>query len=195
MPRFLRHAPHLIFGSPTDETIQWNVGLAASLGAAQLPVSASLSPSGSIQGLFKTNETMRIQGSCRGYMTEHGEIENGQLVWTLEENMLLKSGLPREFTFVALIGKTPNRKVLLDIDIESEVSCWIGHYPLWWTRLPPYAPTRMSVDLDRHFGEQFKPKSGEENRDFNFAELQEKFDELVKLPGTTFTTHQVSLCC
>ena len=189
MPRFLRHAPHLIYGAPTDETVQWNVSLAASLGASQLPVVASLSPSGTVQGVFRTNETMRIQGSCRAYINDRGfELDNGMMVWTLEENSLLKSGLPREFSFVMLADKTPGRKVLLDIDIDPEISTMIGHYPLWWTKLAMYAPVRISVDLDREVGEPFKDKEGREVKWFNFAELDDTFDEFVKLPGTTYTT-------
>ena len=201
-PRFLQHAPHLIYGSPSDQTMQWYVGLAASLGATQLPVTASVNPSTNMQGSYKMSEMMRVQGSSRAYKSDRGVLDNGQIVWSLEENSLQKSGLPREFTFVMLIELTPGRKILMDIEVEPEIANWMTRYPLWWSRWPKYRPLKVPIDLDHEVGEKFKSKyshhDGDDDDDaeppsFNFAELGGAFEDMVRMPGTTFYTNQVRL--
>ncbi|GAB1206928.1 hypothetical protein APSETT445_005631 [Aspergillus pseudonomiae] len=62
-PRFLKHAPHLLYGAVSPETLQWNYSLAGSLGVAELPLMASISPSGGMNGRYRRYEMMRIQGS------------------------------------------------------------------------------------------------------------------------------------
>lgn len=53
--------------------------------------------------------------------------------------------------------------------------------------MPSYSPFHKHyIDLDKDIGEKFEPVSDE--RGFNFATLGQKFDMLVALPGTTYTT-------
>lgn len=127
-PRFLMHAPHLLYGSVSPETLQWSYSLAGTLGIAQLPLIASLSPAAGLNGRFSRYEMMRIQGSVR---TLDGAAAS-QIVWTLEENTLQRSGLPREFTFAMLIAKpAPESRVQFVLEIEPILQCWFGSYPGW----------------------------------------------------------------
>lgn len=200
-PRFLRHAPHLLFGAISPETLNWNFNLAGSLGVSQGPANATLSPSGGRSGSYKMYEMMRIQGSVRGLHSWFGrryDVEDGEIVWTLEENKLQKSGLPREFTFVVLLTKgsgvfEEGLDVNLDIDIKPVVAGFLGmgnaSYPDLITNALHYKPLHKDmVDLDEEIGQRFQPEIP--GKGFNFAELARSFDEFVWLPGTTWSADE-----
>ncbi|KAK5329381.1 hypothetical protein LTR70_000530 [Exophiala xenobiotica] len=170
-PKFLRFAPHVMFGGT--------------------PVSASLSPSGEMKGSYKVYQMMRIQGSTRTarshpFVDSGYDLEDGEVVWTMEENQLQRSGLPREMTFVMLITKGDVENVVFDINIEPRIASRLGHYPKWWTNLLKYQPFQKEhMDLDRELGQCFLPTVP--GRGFNFANLAGTFNDFVKLPGTTYS--------
>lgn len=188
-PKFLRFAPHVLFGGVSPETLDWNFNLTGSLGVAQTPVSASLSPSGGLKGSYKLFQMMRIQGSTRTLLARHHheyDIEDGEVCWTMEENALQKSGLPREMTFVMLITKGDVENVVFDINIHPKVSSRFGHYPNWWNNIVKYRPLpKYHMDLDRELGQKFEPTLP--GRGFNFANLAGTFNDFVSLPGTTYS--------
>ncbi|KAJ5667479.1 hypothetical protein N7507_003343 [Penicillium longicatenatum] len=189
-PHFLMHAPHLIFGTVSPETMQWTFSLAGSLGISEAPVSASLIPSGSVSKQFRRYEMMRIQGSARTLKSTLGpefDVEAGEIVWSLEENNLQRSGLPREFTFIMLIQKpTANTKINLTLDIEPVLKTWYGSYPSIMLSLPAYQPqARRPVNFCQEVGQRFEPAEGE--RGFNFAALESSFDHYIAMPGRKFT--------
>lgn len=193
-PRFLMHAPHLIYGAVSPETLQWRFGIAGSLGVSELPVSASLTPSGGMRGRYRRYEMMRIQGSARTLRSPLGrqfDVEAGEVVWSLEENALQKSGLPREFTFAMLVQKPrAESRVQFSLDIEPVVQSWYGRYPGWWLALPMYQPVqRRTVDLRQEIGQRFESgSSSSENGKFNFATLENSFEDYVNMPGRKFTS-------
>ena len=140
---------------------------------------------------------MEIQGSVRSLRSWFGhqyDVEDGELVWTLDENALQKSGLPREFTFVMLLTKgsgpvdTGLGDVVLDLDITPKVAGWLGTgtaYPGFITNT--YRPIhRYTLNLDDEIGQRFEPELP--GRGFNFAQLAASFDDFVFLPGTTSST-------
>lgn len=187
-PRFLMHAPHLLYGSASPETLQWSYSLAGTLGIAQLPLIASLSPAAGLNGRFSRYEMMRIQGSVR---TLDGAAAS-QIVWTLEENTLQRSGLPREFTFAMLIAKpAPESRVQFVLEIEPILQCWFGSYPGWWlTLLRRYRAVRRKRGADfrtsvgQRFGASVRTSSSSSSRrGFNFANLVAGFDEYASLSG------------
>ena len=180
-----------MFGGVSPQTLDWNFNLTGSLGVTQTPVSASLSPSGGMKGSYKVYQMMRIQGSTRtarsNPFTDSGyDLEDGEVVWTMEENQLQRSGLPREMTFVMLITKGDVENVVFDINIEPRIASRLGHYPKWWTNLLKYQPFgKEHMDLDRELGQCFLPTVP--GRGFNFANLAGTFNDFVKLPGTTYS--------
>lgn len=190
-PKFLRFAPHVMFGAVSPETLDWNFNLTGSLGVSQTPVSASLAPVGGIKGSYKVYQMMRLQGSTRtvrnGPLGDSSyDIEDGEVVWTMEENPLQKSGLPREMTFVMLITKGDVDNVVFDINIEARVAAWFGHYPKFWMNFLRYQPIQKEhMDLDRELGQRFQPTVP--GRGFNFANLMGTFNDFVALPGTTYS--------
>lgn len=189
-PRFLMHAPHLIYGAVSPETMEWTFGLAGSLGISETPVNASLFPSGSLNGRYQRYEMMRIQGSVRTLKSSHGprfNVEAGEIVWSLEENYLQRSGLPREFTFVMLIQKpTAHSRINLSLNIEPVIDAWWGSYPNWMLGLPAYRPApRCKVDFSCEIGQKFQPVDG--RLGFNFAALVSSFDDYIAMPGRKFT--------
>lgn len=189
-PRFLMHAPHLIYGTVSPETMEWTFSLAGSLGISETPVSASVIPSGSVNGRYRRYEMMRIQGSARTRKSSRGsefDIEAGEIFWSLEENNLQRSGLPREFTFVMLIQKpTANSEVELSLEIEPVLQTWYGSYPNWMLGLSAYQPLpRRGVDFSREVGQRFEPTDGD--RGFNWAALESSFDDYIAMPGRKFT--------
>ncbi|KAJ5932972.1 hypothetical protein N7516_007461 [Penicillium verrucosum] len=189
-PRFLMHAPHLIYGTVSPETMEWTFSLAGSLGISELPVSASVIPSGSFNGRYKRYEMMRIQGSARTLKNPGGrefDVEAGKIVWSMEENNVQRSGLPREFTFVMLIQKpTANSKISLSIDVDPVIDAMIGSYPSLMLKLPEYQPLpRRGVDFQQEVGQRFEPV--DPVRGFNFAELDSMFDEYIAMPGRKFS--------
>ena len=195
-PRFLRHAPHLLYGSISPETLNWNFNLAGSLGVSQGPVSASLTPSYGVKSSYKVYDMMKIQGSVRTLRSWSGhdyDIEDGEMVWTLEENKLQKSGLPREFTFVMLLTKgsggfEESGDVRLEVDVHPKVMGRLGTtYPPLVTKLRQYQPFKRGVlDLDEEIGQVFEPHT--KDRGFNFANIASNFDEFVWLPGNAYST-------
>lgn len=192
-PRFLMHAPHLIYGAVSPETLQWTFSLAGSLGVSEPPVSANFMPSGSMYGSYRHYEMMKIQGSSRTLRSRHSralDIENGQVVWTLEENNLQKSGLPREFTFAVLIQKPgSDTKLGLTLDIDPVVQSWFGTYPRWWISQPRFLAVKTKVDFRHQIGQRFEPVSvSSRGRGFNFADLVSSFDAYVNMPGRKFST-------
>ncbi|KGO65929.1 hypothetical protein PITC_021300 [Penicillium italicum] len=189
-PRFLMHAPHLLYGSVSPETMEWTFSLAGSLGISELPVSASVIPSGSLNGRYKRYEMMRIQGSARTLKNPAGsefDVEAGKIVWSMEENDVQRSGLPREFTFVMLIQKpTATSKISLSIDVDPVIDALIGSYPPLLLKLPEYQPLpRQGVNFQQEVGQRFEPV--DPVRGFNFAELGSMFDEYIAMPGRKFS--------
>ena len=124
-PRILKHAPDLMFGAVSPENLQWNFSLSSSLGVSQTPVSASVNPSGGVKGSYKVFHMMSVQGSIRSRKGPPGskyDVEDAMAVWTLDENLLQRSGLPREFDFVLLVHKPDDVKnVHLTVDVDAEV--------------------------------------------------------------------------
>ncbi|KAF2820447.1 hypothetical protein CC86DRAFT_305287 [Ophiobolus disseminans] len=191
-PRILKHAPELMFGAVSPESLQWNFSLSSSLGVAQAPVSATLNPQGGMNGSYKVFHMMSIQGSVRSKRSQLGpdfDVEDGMAVWTLEENMLQRSGLPREFDFVLLIHKPDDVKnVYLTVDVAAEVEAWFGAYPKWYTDLSKYMPTQdFTLDFNADIGQRFLPSHS--GRGFNFASLPHPLDEYVTMPGTVYPTN------
>ncbi|KAJ5822766.1 hypothetical protein N7447_005106 [Penicillium robsamsonii] len=189
-PRFLMHAPHLIYGTVSPETMEWTFSLAGSLGISEMPVSASVIPSGSINSRYKRYEMMRIQGSARTLKNPSGrefDVEAGKIVWSMEENNVQRSGLPREFTFVMLIQKpAANTKTSLSIDVDPVIDAMIGSYPSLMLKLPEYQPLpRRGVNFQQEVGQRFEP--ADPVRGFNFAELGSMFDEYIAMPGRKFS--------
>lgn len=189
-PHFLMHAPHLIYGAVSPETMEWSFSLAGSLGVSETPVSASIIPSGSLNGQYRRYEMMRIQGSSRTLRSPKGhefDVEAGEVMWSLEENSLQRSGLPREFTFVMLIQKpAANSKIKLSLEIDPVIQAFWGSYPGWVLRLSPYQPLeRRSVDFRREVGQHFQP--ADPQRGFNFAVLESAFDHYIAMPGRKYT--------
>ncbi|KAL6231570.1 hypothetical protein BDW75DRAFT_42497 [Aspergillus navahoensis] len=191
-PHFLKHAPHFLHGSIVPETLQWNYSLSGSIGVAQLPLIASLSPAAGLNGRFNRYAMLRIQGSVR---SKDG-IPASQIVWTLEENTLQRSGLPREFTFAMLIAKpAAESRVQFVLEIEPVLQCWLlGEYPSWWVKLwKRYRAVRRKrgVDFRVSVGQRFEVElqsrshshSGPSRRGFNFAKLIAGLDEYVTLSG------------
>lgn len=194
-PRFLMHAPHLIYGTVSPETMEWTFSLAGSLGISETPVSASIIPSGSLNKSYRRYEMMRIQGSVRTLKSPRGskfDVEAGEILWSLEENNLQRSGLPREFTFVMLIQKpAANSKISLSLDIDPVIDAWWGSYPRWLLALASYRPVqRRGVDFSQEVGQRFEPVNGK--RGFNFAALVSSFDDYIAMPGRK-CTRSVSL--
>ena len=189
-PRFLMHAPHLIYGTVSPETMEWTFSLAGSLGISETPVNASLIPSGSVNGRYRRYEMMRIQGSARTLKSTRGpqfDVEAGEIFWSLEENNLQRSGLPREFTFVMLIQKPTETSTLhFSLDIEPVLQTWYGNYPNWMLSLPAYQPMRRwGVNFRQEVGQRFVP--ADPKRGFNFAALESSFDDYIAMPGRKFT--------
>ncbi|GFF23739.1 hypothetical protein IFM61606_08927 [Aspergillus udagawae] len=190
-PRFLMHAPHLIYGAISPETLQWNYSLSGSLGVVDWPLMASLSPTGGINGRYRRYEMMRIQGSVRTLKSPRGrkfDIEAGEIVWSLEENSLQRSGLPREITFAMLIQKPrADSRIVFSLDIEPTLQSWYGSYPDWWLSLPKYQPlSRRLVDFRSEVGQRFEPVAS--MKGFNFATLESSFDDYVSMPGKRFAS-------
>ncbi|KAJ5753678.1 uncharacterized protein N7511_007831 [Penicillium nucicola] len=189
-PRFLMHAPRLIYGTVSPETMEWTFSLAGSLGISEMPVSASVIPSGSVNSRYKRYEMMRIQGSARTLKSQQGpsfDVEAGEVVWSMEENNLQKSGLPREFTFVMLIQKpTIDSQLALSIEVEPVIDVWFGSYPSWMLALSAYSPaSRRGVDFRQEVGQRFEPV--DPTRGFNFAALESQFDDYIAMPGRKFS--------
>ncbi|KAJ5203941.1 uncharacterized protein N7498_004820 [Penicillium cinerascens] len=189
-PHFLMHAPHLVYGTISPETMEWSFSLAGSLGVSEPPVSASLIPSGSLNGQYRRYEMMRIQGSSRTFRSPKGpafDVEAGEIFWSLEENNLQRSGLPREFTFVMLIQKpAANSKIKLSLEIDPVIQALWGSYPGWMLRLSPYQPAdHRGVDFRCEIGQRFQPADPE--RGFNFATMESAFDHYIAMPGRKYT--------
>jgi hypothetical protein len=152
---------------------------------------ASLSPAGGINGRYRRYEMMRIQGSVRTLKSPRGrkfDIEAGEIVWSLEENSLQRSGLPREFTFAMLIQKPrADSRIVFSLDIEPTLQSWYGSYPEWWLSLPKYQPlSRRPVDFRSEVGQRFEPVASKKG--FNFATLESSFDDYVSMPGKRFAS-------
>ncbi|KAJ5248928.1 hypothetical protein N7468_000379 [Penicillium chermesinum] len=155
-------------------------------GVSEGPVNASIIPSGGLNGRYNRYEMMRIQGSARTRKSPRGrafDIESGEVVWSLEENSLDRTGLPREFTFVMLVQKPAvDSKVSLDINIEPVLQSRVGSYPNWMLALPAYQPIRRNhVDFNKEIGQRFTPAIP--GRGFNFAGLKSAFEDYMAMPG------------
>jgi hypothetical protein len=191
-PKIIKHAPHLIYGVVSNETLNWTFNLAGSLGVTQGPATASVTPSSTYSGSTTLSRMMKIQGSTR---TTANGIEDGELVWSLEENPLQKSGLPREFTFVLMVQCPKGEEDNIDfrLDIEPCVQTWFGNYPQFWQKRKSYRPLyKAPLDFHERIGQRFfsctnadgTPASG---KPYNFATMEGDMDDQVQLPGKTYT--------
>jgi hypothetical protein len=191
-PKFLMHAPHLIYGAVSPENLQWTFSLAGSLGISDTPVGASLRPSGKTVRSYKIYEMMKIQGSARTWKSPHGpefDIEDGEISWSLTENDLQRSGLPREFTFVFLVQKPKwDSRVKLSLHIDPVIDVWYGRFPAWWLNQSRYQPMpKRAVNFRHEVGQRFEPVTS--SRGFNFATLASTFDDYVNMPGSTYSSN------
>lgn len=191
-PRILKHAPELIYGAVSPENLQWNFSLSSSLGVSQAPVAATVNPSGGVRSSYKVYDMMTMQGSLRTMQSPFGpeyDVEDAMAVWTLEENQLQRSGLPREFDFVLLAHKPDEVKnMYMTVDVDAVVEGWWGQYPQWYTNLSKYMPTQdYSLDFNTDVGQRFIPT--DPGRGFNFANLPHPLEEYVTMPGTTYPTN------
>jgi hypothetical protein len=139
---------------------------------------------------------MSIQGSLRTLRSPWGheyDVDDGVACWTLEENLLQRSGLPREFDFVLLVHKPDDvRKVFLSVDVDATVEAWFGEYPQWYTNLSRYQPTQdLTLALDTDIGQRFLPSHP--RKGFNFADLPRPLQEYVIMPGTVYPANV--RCC
>lgn len=135
---------------------------------------------------------MSIQGSLRSLKSPLGskyDIDDAMAVWTLEENLLQRSGLPREFDFVLLVHKPDDvENVFLSVDVDAVVEAWFGEYPQWYTNLSKFLPTQdLTLDFDTDIGQRFFPTCT--SRGFNFADLPHPLEEYVTMPGTVYPTN------
>jgi hypothetical protein len=132
---------------------------------------------------------MSIQGSLRSLKSPLGseyDVDDAVAVWTLEENLLQRSGLPREFDFVLLVHKPDDvQNVYLSVDVDTIVESWFGEYPQWYTNLSRYLPTRdLTLNLNMDIGQRFFPLRP--GRGFNFADLPRPLENYVIMPGTVY---------
>lgn len=190
-PRILKHAPELIYGAVSPEDLQWNFNLSSSLGVSQTPLSASLNPSGGVKKTYKVYDMMSIQGSLRVLKSPLGsafDVDDAMAVWTLEENVTQRSGLPREFDFVMLVHKPDDvGDVHMTVDLDATISSWHGDYPEWYTNLSKFLPNvDFTLDMDTEIGQKFLPERP--GRGFNFADLPHALDQYVSMPGTVYPT-------
>lgn len=188
-PCFLMYAPHSIFGTVSPETLAWDFSLAGTLDISETPISASLAPSGSVNSQYERYDMMRIQGSVRRLRSPRGtgsDVENGEILWSLEENDRGDSGLPREFTFPMVIRKpSANSNIHLSLDINPIIGNLWGNYPSEMLGRPSYRPEmRQSVDFSQEIGQRFEPADG--GRGFNFATLLTTLDNYVAISGQSF---------
>lgn len=191
-PRILQHAPELMYGAVSPENLQWNFSLSSSLGVSQAPLSATVNPSGGVTSSYKVFDMMSVQGSIRSIQSPLGseyDVEDGMAIWTLEENLLQRSGLPREFDFVMLVHKPADVKnMFLTVDLDAVVSGWFGEYPQWYTNISKYMPTQdNTLDFNTDIGQRFLPVHP--GRGFNFADLEHALEEYVMMPGTVYPTN------
>ncbi|KAF2268293.1 hypothetical protein CC78DRAFT_19371 [Lojkania enalia] len=194
-PRILKHAPELLYGSVSPENLQWNFSLSSSLGVSQTPLSATLNPSGAVTRSYKVYDMMSIQGSIRSIpspLSPEYDSEDAMAVWTVQENLLQRSGLPREFDFVLLVHKPDHvENMYLSVDVDSVVDAWFGQYPQWYMNLSKYRPSQdYLLDFKTDIGQKFLPARSE--RGFNFAELPRPLDEYMTMPGTVYPTNDTS---
>lgn len=214
-PKIIKYAPHLISGSVSHETLNWTFNLAGSLGVTQGPANASIQPSEGYSASTTLSKMMRIQGSTR--TTDTG-VEDGEVLWTMEENPLQQSGLPREFTFVLLV-QDPNGdpdNIDFAIDVEPVIHTWYGRYPEFWQRRRCYQPLyKAPLDFRERIGQRFfstvegkadpgavegngtqggvvpggkgTQTAGTASKDYNFANMDCDLDDLVQLPGETYS--------
>ncbi|RII07404.1 hypothetical protein CUC08_Gglean008372 [Alternaria sp. MG1] len=190
-PRILKHAPELMFGAVSPENLQWNFSLSSSLGVSQAPVSASLNPKAAVNSSYKVFHMMSIQGSVRSKRSSWGpeyDAEDAKAVWTLTENMLQKSGLPREFDFVLLVQKPEDlENIYMSVDLNADVGAWYGTYPQWYTNLSKYLPNQdCMLSFGNDIGQRFLPSHPKKG--YNFANLMHALDEYVMMPGTVYPT-------
>ncbi|KAH7138500.1 hypothetical protein B0J11DRAFT_546273 [Dendryphion nanum] len=195
-PRILRHAPELMYGAISPENLQWNFSLSSSLGVTHVPIGATVNPSGSIQSNYKVYDMMSIQGSLRSLPHPNSptlSFPDALAVWTLEENYLQRSGLPREFDFVLLVHKPRGVKsVFLSVDVDADVDTWFGLHPKWYQNLAQFLPVLdRSICFDRDIGQRFLGGSEDgggsgRGHGFNFAELPGALEDYVAVPGSMY---------
>lgn len=209
-PRILKHAPHLIVGAVSPEHMEWTFSLGGTVGTSHSVVDASVNPENTMKDQYVRYQMMHIQASVRTLRPSTGgsaaaaaaattaEVEDGQVVWSIEENSVQQSGLPREFTFVMLVHKPHALSdVVLSVEVEPAVQNWIMSYPRWWLSQRQYQPVRRQrVDFRKEVGQRFESLSaaGSEKgpmagKGFNFADLDTSFENFVRMPGSTFTAY------
>lgn len=132
---------------------------------------------------------MSIQGSVRSRQDRSGQtIEDSKAVWTLSENVLQKSGLPREFDFVMLVQKPKDVKnIYMTVNVDTSVATWYGAYPQWYNNLSEYVPSQnFAVSFEHDVGQRFLPSHP--GLGYNFADLIHSLDQYVMMPGTIYPT-------
>ncbi|KAF5851619.1 hypothetical protein GGP41_004427 [Bipolaris sorokiniana] len=188
-PRILKHAPELMFGAVSPENLQWNFSLSTSLGVSPAsPVGAYIIPQASVQSSYKVFHMMSIQGSVRSRQDRSGQtIEDSKAVWTLSENVLQKSGLPREFDFVMLVQKPKDVKnIYMTVNVDTSVATWYGAYPQWYNNLSEYVPSQnFAVSFEHDVGQRFLPSHP--GLGYNFADLIHSLDQVQIKESSTRT--------
>lgn len=183
-PRFMMHAPHLMFGTLCPQALQWNFTIVGSVRITRYTHGRNPLSANSEASLL---DMVKIQGSSRTLQKGRDFVEGGEVVWTLEESPRQRFGLPHEFTFVTLISKA-RRDSRLDFSLTIDPvleSSW-GIYPSWLLMQNRFQPVTCPIDFRAEIGQRFEPCHS--NKGFNFAELEDSFDEYVRMPGSMFAS-------
>lgn len=181
-PKFMMHAPHLMFGTLCPQALHWNFTIVGSVGITRYSPKGNPLSASSAASLL---DMVKIQGSSRTLQRDRDFVEDGEVVWTLEESPRQRSGLPHEFTFVTLISKA-RRDSRLDFSLTVDPvleNSW-GTYPSWLLMQTRFQPVTCPIDFRAEIGQRFEPCYS--NKGFNFAELEDSFDEFVRMPGSMF---------
>lgn len=171
--RIVKFAPHIAYGRISTETLHWTFSLSSTIGVTQ-PLTASVTPSTSFDRQKVIDAMLKIQGSA----ISNNSLESSKLVWSLEENQLQATGLPREFTFIFLVECMDRDAALrLAVTIKPVFSKDIGNDIL------PHEPiVGQWVNLGTNeMGQRFSTTP------FNFATMTGQFEDLIELPGNAVT--------
>jgi len=185
--RIVKFAPHTAYGSISTENLKWAFSVNSTIGTvAGAPIGASITPGTSFDKTKVIGSMLKIQGTTRSA----GGVQSSKLVWSIEENQIQKSGLPREFTFVCLVErKDMSQPLSVGVSIKPSFSnsiasllnmIEVGGTPV---NLGTEPIGQSFVTLDRQDPSVILAESSYEN--FNFGNIGGSLDDMLQMPGNS----------
>ena len=141
VPSVFRHAPRRAYGGCSKESMNVHWGMELPLSFPAGPVSAGVTPSGSLDTAKDVEHAFTITGTARGVP------KKTNCVWTIEENSSSRRGIPSEIQFAAILDY--EGPFICEVNVSGRAG---GVFSRWLRTRTPVEKRQKAIDPQNYAG-------------------------------------------